>query len=161
MMKTYIEENAVKVPESGCWIWNKSCQTSGYGDFRLKGKHYLAHRASYEAFNGEISKGLHVLHKCDIPQCVNPKHLFLGTNLDNIADSVSKGRRKGISRNRPSGLKYNYTKKPGPKKKLSLEKQKEMIAEFAIGGISKRALARKYGVSSAAVCRKNGYLSSL
>lgn len=55
------------------------------------------HRAAYSAFVGEIPVGAHVLHKCDVRNCINPNHLFLGSNLDNVADRVTK------KRDRPRG----------------------------------------------------------
>lgn len=97
---------SIPVTESGCWLWERSRQKSGYGDFKLHGKHHYAHRASYEAFVGPIPEGMQVCHRCDVRSCVRPSHLFVGTNNDNIADSMRKGRRKGIKRNRPFGLVY-------------------------------------------------------
>jgi hypothetical protein len=78
----------------GCWKWNGEIDKDGYGRMKLphsKGKR-LAHRASWQVHNGEIPKGLCVLHKCDNPPCVNPDHLFLGTNRDNSDDMVRKNR---------------------------------------------------------------------
>ena len=74
----------------------------GYGRLRVDGKKVLAHRASYEEFNGVITDGLLVCHVCDTPSCINPDHLFLGTNKDNYTDSVNKGRRdaSAIARDR-------------------------------------------------------------
>lgn len=72
-------------------------QTMGYGDFRLNGKYYTAHRASYEAHHGPIPDGLHVLHECDVRCCVNPGHLRLGTNEENVHDCCRKGRNAGLS----------------------------------------------------------------
>jgi hypothetical protein len=71
---------------------------NGYGKFMMgsrkeKNKNaYLAHRVSYQLFKGNIPKGMCVLHRCDQPACVNPKHLFLGTQRDNMHDMISKGR---------------------------------------------------------------------
>ena len=93
-------------PNSGCWLWTGAVISKGYGCLRINKKTHLAHRLSFEIFNGEIPPKMHVLHKCDTMPCINPKHLFLGTNLQNIEDSMRKGRRKGITRKRPSGLKY-------------------------------------------------------
>lgn len=80
----------------GCWIWNGSIEKSGYGRFRFNGKPFLAHRASWEIHNGPIPKGegYHgtcVCHKCDNKICVNPSHLFLGSQSDNMRDLLSKG----------------------------------------------------------------------
>lgn len=75
-----------------CWIWRGYKGKQGYGVMGISRKSTLAHRASYSAFVGDIPQGMHVLHKCDMPSCVNPEHLFLGTNSDNVADKVSKGR---------------------------------------------------------------------
>lgn len=139
--------------ESGCWMWTRSRQAQGYGDFRYQGKHYTAHRAAYEAFTGPIPAGMHVLHRCDVRACCNPEHLFLGTNRDNIADSVAKGRRKGITRRRPSGLTYVYTtKRPGPPPKLPVEAQTEIVRQ-ARAGQSYTALARQYAVAWATIRR--------
>ena len=82
----------------GCWIWKGSMTRGGYGHFVISGKHYRAHRAAWIFTNGEIPKGLNVLHKCDNPPCVNPEHLFTGTLKDNAQDMLQKGR-------------YNYNKK--------------------------------------------------
>ena len=81
------------VDETGCWLWNKSIDSHGYGTSWNDGKTCLAHRLSWIVFNGPIENGLHVLHVCDVRSCVNPEHLFLGTNKDNIYDCMSKGRR--------------------------------------------------------------------
>jgi hypothetical protein len=83
-----LEDYAVPVPEAGCWIWNLGKLSEGYG-WHIKEK---AHRFIYRIFIGPIPDNLHVLHKCDVPCCVNPKHLFLGTMSDNIKDCVLKGR---------------------------------------------------------------------
>lgn len=91
-----IELKSIPIPESGCWIWTEYCNNHGYGRFRVDGKKTLAHRASYEAFIGPIPEGMLVCHKCDTPACVNPSHLFLGTDKDNVRDCINKGRHKGI-----------------------------------------------------------------
>jgi len=76
-----------------CWLWTGAkTGTMRYGGFRLNGKQMNAHRASWIIHNGPILNSLHCLHKCDNPPCVNPSHLFLGTNLDNMRDRHLKGR---------------------------------------------------------------------
>lgn len=85
-------EDCYNPDENGCWIWNKSLNKPGYGQFYFNGKYYGAHRASWMIYRGPIPDGLWILHRCDVRACVNPNHLFLGTNQDNILDAVSKGR---------------------------------------------------------------------
>lgn len=77
-----------------CWLWEANKATNGYGMFKHDGKMRLAHRHSYEMNVGKIPDGLCVLHKCDVPACVNPDHLFLGSHKDNAKDKVAKGRHR-------------------------------------------------------------------
>jgi len=81
---------------TGCWEWIAGKHKFGYGMFWVNGKTIPAHRVAYKLFIGDIPESLSVLHKCDNPTCVNPEHLFLGTQMDNMKDMNSKGRRKSI-----------------------------------------------------------------
>jgi hypothetical protein len=79
-------------PKSECIEYAGYVNKDGYGRLRAGGDKILAHRLSYEHNVGEIPEGLLVLHKCDNPSCVNPDHLFLGTDKDNHDDAIAKGR---------------------------------------------------------------------
>lgn len=79
--------------DTDCWIWRERWRRKGgYGMFVIGRKRCIASRVSYELFNGPITDGLFVCHTCDNPSCVNPKHLWLGTNQDNMIDMTQKGR---------------------------------------------------------------------
>lgn len=80
--------------EDDCWNWHAAIITNGYpyGLFRLDSKRpmQLAHRCAWVFTNGEIKDGLFVLHKCDNPRCINPKHLYLGDQYQNVQDRVAR-----------------------------------------------------------------------
>lgn len=84
----------IDIPENpnDCWIWKGHKNNQGYGQFDIHTKKWAAHRLSYTIFIGNIPKGMFILHRCDIPACVNPSHLFLGTQKDNMLDAQSKNR---------------------------------------------------------------------
>ncbi len=115
-----------------CWIWFGARTDRGYGAFTINGKNISAHRFSYEVFNKtKIPDGLLVCHKCDVRECVNPNHLFIGTHSDNYHDMTSKGR----------GNKHKLGRK-----KLSMEDAK-MIRKMVENGEWKTIVGAKFGVS--------------
>ena len=95
LTKDRFEKHIEKITESGCWIWTgcaSSKKGTPYGRFSFGGKVRFAHRISFLIYNGVLFDDLCVLHRCDVPSCVNPNHLFLGTKKDNAQDMTRKGR---------------------------------------------------------------------
>lgn len=94
-----------KKSDNECWEWTASVGSPGYGQLWMGDTYIGAHRFSYELHIGKIPDGLWVLHKCDNRKCVNPNHLFLGTQQDNETDKVSKGRQASGRKNGQGGTK--------------------------------------------------------
>lgn len=111
-----------------CWLWARYRHPSGYGQF----SHMQAHRVAWELTHGPIPEGVVVCHRCDNPSCVNPDHLFLGTDAENIADRDAKGRG-------PRGLRNGRAV-------LTPDRVGELRAA-AQGGLSAAQLGRMFGVS--------------
>lgn len=90
----YLEDSSEKIPIAGCWIWTKATHKFGHGiatrnDTKKSG---LAHRESYKYYVGDIPNTTQINHSCDNPSCINPSHLYLGTQKDNMLDVSSRGR---------------------------------------------------------------------
>lgn len=128
-----------------CWEYAGHRHRQGYGYRRWRGKRTLAHRLAWQLTHGAIPEGLDVLHRCDNPPCCNPKHLFLGTQLDNIKDMTTKNRQRA-----PRGAKAHFAKLTAAK----VLKLRRMYDD----GTNQVLLAKKFGVSqssiSAAILRK-------
>lgn len=115
-----------------CWLWTGACNPQGYGLLRSRTVAFLAHRMSYVLTNGKIPSGLWVLHQCDTPACVNPNHLWLGTDLDNARDKQQKGRG-----NQPKGEENGRCK-------LSEAQVLEIVRRYE--NETARSLAEEFGV---------------
>jgi hypothetical protein len=115
-----------------CWLWQASTAAgTGYGKFRIGESIVGAHRFAYQLAKGPIPAGLHVMHSCDTPACVNPRHLSVGTAQDNFDDMERKGRRVIAAPSRA---------------KLSVDDVQRIRSLASMGGRHSE-IARTYGVS--------------
>lgn len=133
-----------KLGESLCWEWNASVLQGGYGQYYFEGRNQKAHRVSWVISNGTIPNGLKVCHRCDNRKCVNPSHLFLGTQKDNIQDMLSKGRDNYVSGWKPLIGERNPQAKITKEQVIEIRETKWDIPYKKIGA--------KYGISAASVC---------
>jgi len=105
-----LESRSIRIPECGCRLWLGAVTSEGYGHLKVITPTRVAmvgtHRAAWECAYGPIPDGLHVLHRCDVRLCIEPTHLFLGTNFDNVADRVAKGRGHDVAGERNPFAKF-------------------------------------------------------
>lgn len=141
MNRTPVEDRFWKYVTKGkaneCWLWTGYLNASGYGrmfiSHDVKPTNILSHRLSYQMHVGPIPDGLHICHTCDTPPCVNPKHLYAGTDADNVADRINRGRSR---HHRPIGVLH-------PAAILTDEKVREILLATNERTV---VLAEKYGV---------------
>ena len=135
-----IERNITRIPESGCWIWMSTIEKSGYGRVCSGKKPFYAHRVSYEQKHGPIPSGMMALHHCDVRCCVNPDHIFVGTQQNNMTDKVSKNRQA-------RGIKHGNAKLT-----------EDQVREIKSSSETSIKLAAKFNYSSSMIrAIKNGY----
>ena len=79
------------VTECGCWVWLGATYRSGHGQMTFKRQHLAVHRAAWMVYIGNIPIGKHVLHRCNVASCINPDHLYIGTDLENARDRIKSG----------------------------------------------------------------------
>lgn len=126
------------VQENGCWEWKGARGEAGHGQIRIGNRSRQAHRVMFEILHGEIPEGENILHRCDNPPCINPDHLFSGTQKQNIHDMWAKDRQQGYI-HQPKGSKH-------PQAKL-LEKDVLELRELRNSGFTYKALADRFGIS--------------
>lgn len=130
-----------------CWEWTGGKTGNGYGSFYFGGCWCAAHRAAWILTYGAIPKGLCVLHHCDHPWCMNPNHLFLGTNADNVADRVCKDR------------SARMRGEENPRAKLIESDRLEIRRLYKEANLYQREIAEMFGVAQTTisrVVRRNG-----
>lgn len=125
----------VRKLDGGCWEWIGHRHQKGYGYFKSAGgKVVKAHRVSYEMHNGPIPNGLVICHRCDVPYCVNPDHLFAGSVAENNADRDRKGRHVALR-----GSEHNMA--------TIDEEVVRGIRSAVASGLKQATVARNFGVS--------------
>jgi hypothetical protein len=124
-------------PVRECWAFRGAETGDGYPTFGAEGKHWSAHRVSYELASGPIPAGAWVLHLCHHPWCVNPRHLVLGDNDENVRHRQEAGRSLSGERN--------------PRAKLTEAQVIELRQRYAAGGVSRYRLAKETGLTDFAI----------
>ena len=127
----------IKTNNTDCWLWTASINQHGYGQFSVEGKPCRAHRVSYEMFVGEIPHGMYVLHSCHVRNCVNPKHLRVGSQADNMRDMSKAGR--------------GYCGDVHHKSSLTIEHVNKIRVLAKSGTISQKRIGDMFGVTQSAV----------
>lgn len=123
-----------------CWNWNGSkCGRKLYGKFHIKEKGYYSHRISWMIYFGHIDDNKIILHKCDNPSCVNPNHLSMGSQMDNVTDMYKKGRDRHASGERNGNAK------------LSLKSVAEIRRLHSSEKMTQRKIAALFGISQTTV----------
>lgn len=130
----------------GCWLWTEWCNHDGYGRFWAYGKLVTASRFVYEITYGPIPEGMNVLHHCDMPPCVRPEHLYLGTQAKNMADMRERGRERYTGPNRiHRGVDHHAAR-------LSEEQVRSLRTQYAAGA-SFVELSRLFSISETQAAR--------
>jgi len=137
-LKQRLLDNVRVDEQTGCWDWLKFKDRNKYGHIKVLGKSELVHRVAYQTLVGDIPSGMFVCHRCDNPSCLNPEHLFIGTNQDNIDDKVAKNRQSKIGQQK------------GSKHSLAKLTEKDIV-DIRISTLSQNKLALLYGMTQSSI----------
>jgi uncharacterized protein (DUF433 family) len=147
-MREFLKSKSEMVAGAGCHIWLGGLDKDEYGQTHYQGKNIRAHRIAWILANGAIPNGLVVMHRCDVPTCINPHHLSLGTNQENTTDKIRKNRLRVAS-----GDSHYMRVRPGsrageksPTSKLT-EQQVRSILGKCSSGESRAKIATEFNVS--------------
>lgn len=132
--------NMTAIQENGCWNFTGYKDKYGRGAFGYRGSSHVAPRISYLLTKDDIPSGICVLHSCDNPSCINPEHLFLGTQMDNVHDMIIKGRDNFSLRNPMKGSLNGQSI-------LNEDRVKQIKSLLNEGRLLYRELAESFGVS--------------
>lgn len=128
-------DDFVRKERTGCWVWTGWLTPDGYGKFNLRGKKTAAHRFSYARAHGSIPAGKVVRHRCDNPACVNPAHLQLGSQTENVRDAIMRRRNRGAA-----GVRNRHAK--------LAPRDVSIIRTDYRAGVDRATLAARFGVST-------------
>jgi predicted DNA-binding protein (UPF0251 family) len=143
-------------PNSGCWLWTGAANSRGYGYIMARGIRGMAHRFALERATGvRPSSNVYACHKCDTPSCVNPDHLFWGSQAENMSDMVRKGRKKGLVGD-ANPMRYDPTIPARGERNGNVKLTDADVAAIRLGhqaGEGLKSLAAKYGVNRSHIWR--------
>ena len=129
-------------PDGACWNWTRVTNGDGYGQLRVSGRMVYAHRLAYELGVGPIPDGLHILHSCDNPRCINPAHLSPGTRSRNMKECSERGRASI-----PKSIKHGEDNGAAKLREVDVRSIRRLLNK----GVTQRSIAARFGVSQGAI----------
>ena len=145
------ESKFVKPEPDVCWEWGAGTRDGRYGEFSISGRMYGAHRVSFALYRGAIPDGINVCHTCDNTRCVNPAHLFLGTQKQNVSDMIKKGRIRRSSGNSHYSRLHPERLARGSRvgtSKLTEDSVRSIRQMHGSGNFSTRAIADRFNITT-------------
>jgi hypothetical protein len=134
-------------PITGCWVWTRDVAKVGYGRICVDGVRHYTHRFAWTMAYGPIPEGMCVCHACDNKRCVNPEHLWLGTDAENMADKLKKGRQSRGESRRETMRRVARRGETHADAKLT----GEQVLEIRASDATNRDLAKEFGVSTSCI----------